>query len=59
MEDRPKTNDVVDIDLLFDMLNESKNGWSISDIICILEMNDVPMSDAVRRLGVCAGELDE
>lgn len=58
MGDKIKTN-FVDIDLLFDMLNESKKGRSISDIICILEMCDVPMSDVVRRLGVCSGELDE
>ena len=46
----------VDFRLLCELLDEHPSS-DIAEVICLLEMNMVPMTDAVRKLGICAGIL--
>lgn len=49
---------VVDFDLLVDLTHEYQNRCgSLQDVIGLLEMCEIPMSPAVRKLGVVAGVL--
>lgn len=46
----------VDFRLLWELHQEYPN-YTTAELIGYLEMNDIPMSDAVRKLGICAGIL--
>jgi len=46
----------VDTRLLLEMVNEAGK-WGFGEIIGMLEMDEIPMTDAVRKLGICAGVL--
>lgn len=46
----------VDTRLLLEMVNEAGE-YGFGEIICMLEMDEIPMTDAVRKLGICAGVL--
>ena len=48
----------VDFKLLWELHQEYPD-YTVGELIGYLEMNDVPMTDAVRKLGVCAGILYE
>ena len=57
----PKTDDEanpVDFKLLGDLLKENPC-MTFGEAIGMLEMHHIPMTDAVRRLGVCCGVLTE
>ena len=56
IEEIDKNPPEVDIRLLLEMANEA-GCYTIGDIVGMLEMNEVPMTDAVRKLGICAGIL--
>ena len=51
-EEPPK----VDFRLLWELHQEYPN-YSTAELIGYLEMNDIPMTDAVRKLGICVGIL--
>lgn len=46
----------VDFRLLWE-LHQEYPAYSTGELIGYLEMNDIPMTDAVRKLGICAGIL--
>lgn len=46
----------VDFRLLWELQQEYPD-YSTGELIGYLEMNDIPMTDAVRKLGICAGIL--
>ena len=51
-EESPK----VDFRLLWELHQEFPS-YTVGELIGYLEMNDVPMTEAVRKLGICAGIL--
>ena len=54
--------DKVNFGMVMNLLDEAEtNGYpmSITDLIAVLEMNEVPMTDNVRKLGIAAGILSE
>ena len=46
----------VDFRLLWE-LHQEYPSYSTGELIGYLEMNEVPMTDAVRKLGICSGIL--
>ena len=46
----------VDFKLLCELLNENPC-MDFGEIIGMLDMSDIPMTDAFRKLGICAGVL--
>lgn len=46
----------VDFRLICELQNENLC-MSLGEIIGLLEMSDIPMTDAVRKLGICSGIL--
>ena len=46
----------VDFRLLWELHQEYPD-YTVEELIGYLEMNEVPMTDAVRKLGICAGIL--
>lgn len=48
----------VNFKLLWE-LHQKYPDYTVGELIGYLEMNDIPMTDAVRKLGVCAGILYE
>ena len=46
----------VDFRLLWELHQEFPS-YTVGELIGYLEMNDVPMTEAVRKLGICAGIL--
>jgi len=46
----------VDFRLLWELHQEFPS-YTVGELIGYLEMNDVSMTDAVRKLGICAGIL--
>ena len=46
----------VDFRLLRELHQEFPS-YTVGELIGYLEMNDVPMTEAVRKLGICAGIL--
>ena len=46
----------VDFRLLWE-LHQEYPLYTTAELIGYLEMNDIPMTDAVRKLGICAGIL--
>lgn len=46
----------VDFRLLWELHQEFPD-YSTGELISYLEMNDISMTDAVRKLGICAGIL--
>ena len=46
----------VDFRLLWELHQEFPD-YHLDELIGYLEMNEVPMTDAVRKLGICAGIL--
>lgn len=58
--DNTEKTPVVDFDLLVKLTTEYKDRCgTFAEVIAMLEMNEVPMSPAVRRLGVVTGILIE
>ena len=51
-EEPPK----VDFQLLWELHQEYPT-YTVGELIGYLEMNDVPMTDPVRKLGICTGIL--
>ena len=56
MDKLEKDNPKVDFGLLHAMHEEAPD-MEICDLISYLEMNDVPMTETVKKLGVAAGIL--
>lgn len=46
----------VDFRLLWELHQEYPD-YTTGELIGYLEMNDIPMTDAVRKLGICTGIL--
>lgn len=46
----------VDFRLLWELHQEFPS-YTVGELIGYLEMNDISMTDAVRKLGICAGIL--
>lgn len=46
----------VDFRLLWELHQEFPD-YTTGDLIGYLEMNEIPMTEAVRKLGICAGIL--
>lgn len=47
----------VDFRLICELLNEGDKCMGFGELIGMLEMDNIPMTDAVRKLGICAGVL--
>ncbi len=48
---------MVNFNLLMELVCEAGTDSSIQDVISVLAMNDIPMSDAVIQLGIAADVL--
>jgi len=57
IEAQEKNRPKVDFRLLCELLDEADPCMGFTDLISKLSMDDVPMTDAVRKLGICAGIL--
>lgn len=47
----------VNFGLLCELVDESDRRLDFADTIMLLEMAGIPMTSAVRKLGICAGVL--
>ena len=47
----------VDFRLLCELMEEGDRCMGFGELIGMLEMDGIPMTDAVRKLGICTGVL--